>query len=382
MAKIRILHKVTTILDGPPLFPWRSSDIWTSTRKDFRTLLSSDRIQTYAGDSPFGPPSFTMLSKTHGARISVVVVPSGQFVCGGSPWPSLTLSKVYKNSIRNHLYNANNAQIFNLSLSRPCPYDITEVSLQYFRLAWKLFRPVFGWPKSRAQLVDFDDPDFIRRALECLQGMEQSQLLTNDSLYMDEKRPRFVQASPDERPSVLCDATVRTLFTYNQLAGLRALRYLSQANGDLPILSQGHAMIRDLVTAAYNGSLGWNGIIQDRCDRFSNCTQDIEIFKGLPFIDIKDFCEVLDYVGPDIKDSRRKNCSSYRLWIRRNAAISYGTVDQLGDFGSYWGPDPLNTSSRFDLSKRKLHDYLLCSFRRGSRGPSDWEHTIPFSLGL
>ncbi|KIW36660.1 uncharacterized protein PV06_11078 [Exophiala oligosperma] len=235
-------------------------------------------------------------------------------------WPSLTLSRVNKNSITNHLYNANNAQI-----STYLQVDLAPTTSQ-----------------NHAHLADFNDPDFIRPTSEGLQWMEQSQLLTNDSLYVDGKRSRFVQASPDEWPTVLCDATVRTLFTYNQLAGIQALRYLSRANEDLSILGQCHGIIRNLIMSTYDGRLGLNGIIQDHCDRFSNCTQDMQIFKGLPFLDIKGFCEKLDYVGPDVQASHRKNCSSYREWIRRNAAAAHGTVNQLGDFGSYWGSDPLN----------------------------------------
>ena len=255
-------------------------------------------------------------------------------------WPSLDLEKVYKNSITNHLYNANNAQIYNASLSRPRPYDLTEVSVELLRLTWKLLRPLFGWSRDGVQLADFNDLNFIHRALDGLQWMKQSHLISNDSLYMDGTRPRFVQASTEEHPMILCDATVKTLFTYNQVAGTRALRYLSRATEDVSILSEGHDTIRNLIAASYNGRLGRDGILQDRCDRFGNCTQDMQIFKGLPFLDIKNFCELIDWTNTQVQVSHRENCSSYRLWIGKNAAAAQATLDRDGNFGVYWGLDP------------------------------------------
>lgn len=254
-----------------------------------------------------------------------------------SLWPSLDFGGVYKNSITNHLYNSNNAQIYNASLERPRPTEITEVSLYYLRWGWKLIRPAFGWPRSHIKPFDFADEEFIQRAKAGLQWMAQAQLLTNDSLYMDGQRLRFSQSSPTEPLKVTCDATVQGIYTYNQVASIRAQRYMSRATGDAELIEEGHKAIRTLITSSYSGELGWNGILEDTCDRFSNCTQDMQIFKGLPFLDIKNYCEPVDWLDRDVQVTHRRNCSTYQPWIDANAAAAYGTVDQSNRFSCYWG---------------------------------------------
>ena len=167
--------------------------------------------------------------------------------------------------------------------------------------------------------------------------MEQEQLLTNESLYIDGQRLRFVQNAPKERPKLLCDAIVKAFFTYNQVTGIRAHRYLSRATGDTKVIQWGHLAIQNLISSTYNGRLGSNGILEDTCDRFGNCTQDMQIFKGLPFLDIKNYCESVTWADTELQTAHHRNCSSYRSWINRNAAAAYATVNQLSQFGGYWG---------------------------------------------
>jgi hypothetical protein len=277
-------------------------------------------------------------------------------ICGGgaewkvrgrklSLWPSVDLAGLYKNSITNHLYNANNAHIYNATRERPQPIEITEVYLYYVRLCWKLIRPAFGWSRSALQAFSFTDQDLIRRAQSGLEWMAGAQLLTNDSLYMDGQRLRFRQDSPVGRLELTCDATVHGLFTYNQVAGIRARRHISRATGDVVQISIGHREIQNLIRATYSGRLGSSGILEDACDRFGNCTQDMQIFKGLPFLDIKNFCESVEWLDETLQAEHLGNCTQYRTWIETNAAAAMATVDASGRFGGYWGSEAMDNSS-------------------------------------
>ena len=277
-------------------------------------------------------------------------------ICGGgaewkvrgrklSLWPSVDLGGVYKNSITNHLYSSNNAQIYNASLERPRPAEITEMSLHYLRLFWKLIRPGLGWPRSPLQPFDFTDTDLIRRARQGLDWMAEAQLLTNDSLYMDGQRLRFTQSAPMKRLELTCDATVHGLFTYNQIAGVRARRHISRATGDTMLINLGHQEVENLIRATHNGRLGFHGILEDACDRFGNCTQDMQVFKGLPFLDIKNFCEPVDWLDEHFQAEHLNNCTKYQSWVDLNAAAAFATVDDSDRFGGYWGSDAMSKSS-------------------------------------
>lgn len=270
-------------------------------------------------------------------------------ICGGGSewkvrarrvtlWPSQSLGGVYKNSITNHLYNANNAQIYNAFPRSAHPVDVTEIAFHYLRLFWKLLRPVFGWPRTKFRQFDFTDMQLLQRAAEGLKWMEQAQLRTTESLYIDGQRLRFIQSTPEQYPRILCNRRNEALFTYNQVSGIRALRFLSQATGRMEPLQQGHETIRNLINASYSGRLGWNGILEDSCDRFGNCTQDMQMFKALPFLDIKKYCEpVQEWLTSDIQSWHRRQCEDYRVWIKANAAAARKSIDRSGKFAGYWG---------------------------------------------
>ena len=256
-----------------------------------------------------------------------------------SLWPALDFGGVYKNSITNHLYNANSAQIFNASVSQPIPSEITELGLHYVRLFWKSTRPFFGWPRGRLRYFNFADMNILYQAINGLKWMKESHLLTDDSLYMDGKRPRYTQSVPEERPEALCDAIVPTLFTYNQVSGIRALRYLSRVSRNAQLIEQGHDAIQALINSTYHGRLGSHGILEDVCDKFGNCTQDMQVFKALPFLDISNYCEPVEWLDREVQTLHRRRCSDYCPWIEMNAAAAQKTIDISGRFGGYWGSD-------------------------------------------
>jgi hypothetical protein len=259
-------------------------------------------------------------------------------------WPSVDFGGVYKNTITNHLYISNNAQIYNASSESPRPIEITEWSLFYFRWIWKSIRPAFGWPRSQLKPFNFTDIDLIHRAKEGLEWMAQAQLLTNESLYIDGKRLRFLQNAPVERVRLICDASVKRIYTYNQLAGIRAHRYISRVTGDPQSIESGHRAIQNLIKSTYTGTLGTKGTLEDTCDRFGNCSQDMQIFKGLALLDIKNYCEPIHWLHAGLQEAHRSNCSAYHPWVNGNAAAAYATLDPFGRFGGYWNTQRTNHS--------------------------------------
>ena len=163
--------------------------------------------------------------------------------------------------------------------------------------------------------------------------MAGAQLLTNDSVYMDGQRLRFSQSAQAQPLELTCDATAHGLFTYNQIAGIRARRYISRATGRTMSINSGHREIEKLIRAAYNGRLGLRGVLEDACDCFSNCTQDIQIFKGLPFLDIKNFCDPVDWLDKSLQIAHLESCAKYQPWVNTNAVSAFATVDNSGRFG-------------------------------------------------
>jgi hypothetical protein len=262
-------------------------------------------------------------------------------------WPSLGTRDVYKNTITNHLYNGNNAQIYNAYGGEAFPVDVTEIAVHGLRVSGKIIRRLFGWPRSHLRPVQFTDIVLLRKATEGIEWMDQAKLLTNDSLYIDGIRPRFEQASPDRTPTVVCDVRGEAVFTYNQVAGLRALYFLSQATGKGDFLRNGHHAIQNLIAASISGSLGWDGILEERCDRPGNCSQDMQAFKGVVFLEIQRYCRAISgEASHEIQAWHMDRCRQYTPWIRTNAAAARATMDKGGKFGGYWGVIHSNHSDK------------------------------------
>lgn len=254
-------------------------------------------------------------------------------------WPSLGAQDVYKNTITNHLYNANNAQMYNAYRNAVFPVDVTEIAVYGLRISGKIIRPLFGGSRSKLHLVQFTDIVLLKKAIQGVEWMRQAELLTNDSLYNDGIRPHFKQSSPDRRPVVVCDVRGEAVFTYNQVAGLRALYFLSKATGEDVHLRAGHHAIQNLIGGTFSGALGWNGILEEKCDRYGNCSQDMQAFKGVVFLEIQRFCRTTGGATDEIQVWHVSQCQQYTPWIRKNVAAARLTMDRRGKFGGYWGSD-------------------------------------------
>jgi hypothetical protein len=262
-------------------------------------------------------------------------------------WPSVGIRGIYKNTITNHLYNGNNAQIYNAYPHGAFPVNVTEIAVHVLRILWKIVRPLFGWPRSHLQPFNFADKFLLRRAAEGLKWMDQAKLLTNDSLFIDGLRPRFKQLSPEEHSAVSCDIRSESIFTYNQVAGLRALKFLFRATGKNKLLRDGHQAIQNLIYATNSGRMGWNGILEETCDWYGNCSQDMQAFKGVVFLEIQGYCgDLSSKTTHKLQAWHENHCRQYTPWIRTNAAAARSTMDDQGQFGGYWGRNHSSSSEQ------------------------------------
>ncbi|KAK5042909.1 hypothetical protein LTR84_012025 [Exophiala bonariae] len=260
-------------------------------------------------------------------------------------WPSLGVREIYKNTITNHLYNGNNAQIYNAYDGAVFPVGVIEIAVHGLRVLGKIIRPLFGGSRGHLRLFQFADVALLGRATKGINWMDQTDLLTEDSLYVDGIRPRFKQFSPDTSPTVVCDVRGEAVFTYNQVAGLRALYFLTQATGKGEFLRNGHHAIQNLIDATISGNLGWDGILEENCDRPGNCSQDMQAFKGVVFLEVQRYCRAIS--GDATREIRAwhvDQCRQYTPWIRTNAAAARSTIDNKGAFGGYWGIKHVNHS--------------------------------------
>lgn len=189
------------------------------------------------------------------------------------------------------------------------------------------------------QSFDFADIELLRKATEGIEWVDQAGLMTNKSLYVDGIRPRFRQASPEAESTAICDVRGESIYTYNRVAGLRALYFfLSRNSIEQKYLRKGHRTVQNLIDATSSGILGWNGILEERCDKHGNCSQDMQAFKGVVFLELQNFCGansgVMKY---DTRSWHTNQCRLYTPWVRMNAIAATSTMDREGRFGGYWG---------------------------------------------
>ncbi|QIW98924.1 hypothetical protein AMS68_004442 [Peltaster fructicola] len=152
-----------------------------------------------------------------------------------------------------------------------------------------------------------------------------------------------------------CDMRVETVYTYNQGVLLSGLRELWLATGNQDYLASGYSLVDVVINATgWLGSdanstsdwagLGRHGIMEDTCDVYSNCTQDAQIFKGVYFHHLSQFCQPLPtsnatYGGTtdsNIAQQHRQTCAGYASWVAYNAAAALSTKNSTGIIGGWW----------------------------------------------
>ncbi|TVY73365.1 Mannan endo-1,6-alpha-mannosidase DCW1, partial [Lachnellula suecica] len=202
------------------------------------------------------------------------------------------------------------------------------------------------------------DPKYLAAAVEAYKWLNASNMTDAAGLYVDGYHITGYTSNRSRRSNTRCDARNEMVYTYNQGVLLTGQRGLYEATGARSYLSDGHALIRNVISATgFNNTkaetdkwqgLGRNGIMEESCDAPGYCSQDGQTFKGIFFHHLTAFCarlpdhittekEMDKHVLEQIRKWHDKQCASYVPWIRVNARAALGTRDEEGRFGMWWG---------------------------------------------
>ncbi|RYP66229.1 hypothetical protein DL769_006073 [Monosporascus sp. CRB-8-3] len=255
------------------------------------------------------------------------------------------------------------------------------------------------------------DPKYLKAAIDGYRWLVGSNMTDTQGLYTD----GFHISGYRDRDSnnTKCDEREDTVLTYNQGVLLTGLRGLWDATGAPSYLSDGHALVQNVIRATgYNLSkdtpfedvstlwpgrlprwhgLGRAGVLEDPCDAAGVCNQDATTFKGIYFHHLTAFCTPLaapeNVRAEEVFNATRRShadaCASYRGWLAHNARAALATRDRRGRFGQWWtagllagnwsGPWPTVVDDGVPRDFARDTDYALW------RGPYDLDliHSDP-----
>lgn len=191
------------------------------------------------------------------------------------------------------------------------------------------------------------DERFLEHAVKGYAWLVGSGMRNGEGLYTD-----GFHISGYAEGGTKCDQRDETVWSYNQGVILSGLRGLWEGTGDASYLSDGHDLIRAVRTAtgwsgASEGSLGADGVLTERCDPSSTCSQDAQSFKGIFAHHLTAFCAPLPATparegktfaaDKKLRDWHREACKDYTGWVILNARAAMRTRDGEGRFGGWWG---------------------------------------------
>lgn len=236
-------------------------------------------------------------------------------------------------------------------------------------------------PPARAR-----DPKYLTAAIDAYAWLRKSNMRNEKGLYTDgfhiqdwtphhNDNDTTTPTSSEETDTFdnqKCNIRNEKIYTYNQGVLLSGLRGLYLSTGLKSYLDDGHELIQNVISATgwHTRSGGWaglgrNGILEEECDASGTCNQDGLTFKGVFFLHLGEFCADLDdnddrpafhsssssnpgssfssASNPDsdseieVAQWHHSKCKEYKAWILHNAQAAYGTRDQKGVFGAWWG---------------------------------------------
>ncbi|RYP12527.1 hypothetical protein DL765_007263 [Monosporascus sp. GIB2] len=208
------------------------------------------------------------------------------------------------------------------------------------------------------------DPKYLKAAIDGYRWLAGSNMTDAQGLYTD---GFHISGYRDkDNNNTKCDEREDTVLTYNQGVILTGLRGLWDATGAPSYLSDGHALVQNVIRATgydlgkdapvedasalgpgrlprWHG-LGRAGVLEDPCDAAGACNQDATTFKGIYFHHLTAFCAPLAApegvrAGEAFDAARRSHadaCASYRGWLAHNARAALATRDGRGRFGQWW----------------------------------------------
>jgi len=218
------------------------------------------------------------------------------------------------------------------------------------------------------------DPKYLKAAIDGYRWLSTSNMTNSQGLFTDGYHVRGWRGGRTNSTigSGKCDLRNEMVYTYNQGVLLSGLRGLWESTGARSYLEDGHILIRNVIAATgwhvkhaerrrTWAGLGRNGILEEACDASGMCSQNGQTFKGIFFHHLALFCAPLPtepmiagitFAADSVSwEAHESSCKSYVPWLSHNAAAAYGTRNEDGVFGMWWGPG-LNMSNS-DVTDRK-----------------------------
>lgn len=261
---------------------------------------------------------------------------------GGMVWnPYLA---PYKNAITNELYIAASVSMYLYfpGDDNPSPFTTDESC---------------GRPPAKAH-----DLLYLENAVKAYDWLKKSNMTNAQGLYVDGFHISHWRGGRDgSRGTGQCDVRDETVYTYNQGVVLSGLRGLWDATFSLTYLQDGHALIRNVISATgwenrdsndpwvkYSwAGLGRNGIMEEACDASGSCSQNGQTFKGIWWHHFSLFCAPLvtkedeEIAGEEEAQLlHRKSCEGYGKWVKWNADAVEEARNEQGEYGTWWGKHP------------------------------------------
>lgn len=162
-------------------------------------------------------------------------------------------------------------------------------------------------------------------------GMQNTHGLYTDGFHVSRLR------APPEAGEKRCDVRNEMVYTYNQGVLLSGLRGLAEATGERVYLEEGFALV-DAVRSSEGavGEIVRAGVLTEKCDPAGRCSQDGQTFKAVWMHHFTRFCEPM-LAGAAVAEWHAHECAEYREWMLVNAEAAWGTRDEAGVVGSWWG---------------------------------------------
>ena len=315
----------------------------------------------------------------HRARVFYELASQGwnTSLCGGGMiWnPSLT---PYKNAITNELFIAASVSMY---LYFPGDQNSSPFSA-----------PAIDISNQAPSTARPHDPRYLKAAIDGYMWLSTSNMTNSQGLFTDGYHIRGWRGGRNNSTigSGKCDVRNEMVYTYNQGVLLSGLRGLWESTGARSYLEDGHTLIGNVIAATgwhvkhaarrrTWAGLGRNGILEEACDASGMCSQNGQTFKGVFFHHLALFCAPLP-TAPLIAGvtfaadseswaAHETKCKNYVPWLAHNAAAAYGTRDEDGVFGMWWGPG--HNVSRSGTTERQ-HDGAVDYRNAGVPDDSIW----------
>ncbi|KAH8153713.1 uncharacterized protein LAJ45_02526 [Morchella importuna] len=197
------------------------------------------------------------------------------------------------------------------------------------------------------------NPAHLSNALRAHAWLAASGMRNAHGLYTDGFHISKLKLPPSAGEKT-CDRRDEMVYTYNQGVLLSGLRGLAEVTGERAYLEEGFALVDAVVSSQGKvGEIVVGGILTEKCDPESRCSQNGHTFKGIFMHHLTLFCTPLVPLpgaaasnltvafSADTINWHREVCSKYNLFLVNNAAAAWRTRNANGVVGAWWGaPDP------------------------------------------